>query len=509
MESHAWSSEQVAEPPEAPVAAHEASRIAKNLFALAGGQLVTWTMTLAWTVVVPRLLGPAGVGLIITAWSVTGLLAILLGFGTKNYLVRAIVVDRASAPGLVATGTVLRLLLVPLFMLVIGIWAHFAHYGHDGTLVLYLAAGATVLTLLAEPMQAAFQAIERMKYLAYSDVINKSVQGLLGIVLAVAGFGAVGFAGCWLVMSGIVLVLDALWLRPYVRLRLRTSAARLIGMAKESVAYWAFGLFFMIYLWIDTAMLSLMTNSTVVGWYGVPTKIFQTMMVVPVLLSTAWLPQLVNVFERSPRELQRAARVPVELAITLGLPIAGAIAVAAGPAIHLVYGPAYDKAVPVMMILGFCIPPMYLNIMLSQVLIAAKRQVLWTWVMAGATIVNPVINYLLIPLAQKRWHNGAIGASIALLITELLIVTVGFVMVGRGVINRRMIQRVFQTALATDAMCGVALALRQFGSLPSLAIGGLTFVGLAIVFRLVTPGEMAFVREQIRRIRRGRTAPSD
>ena len=48
-------------------------------------------------------------------------------------------------------------------------------------MALYLAAAATILTLLAEPMQAGFQAIERMEYLAYSDVINKSSQGLLGV----------------------------------------------------------------------------------------------------------------------------------------------------------------------------------------------------------------------------------------------------------------------------------------------------------------------------------------
>jgi O-antigen/teichoic acid export membrane protein len=501
MESHAWS-EDLAEAPVASTTPGDASRIARNLFALVGGQVVTWSMTLAWTVVVPRLLGPAGVGLIVTAWSVTGLLAILLGFGTKNYLVRAIVVERDRAPGLVATGTVLRLLLVPVFLAVVGVWAHFADYGHDGNVVLYLAAGATVLTLLAEPMQAAFQAIERMKYLAYSDIINKSVQGLLGIVLAVMGFGAIGFAGCWMVMSGVVLVLDALWLRPYVRLGLRTNLRRLVHMAKESVAYWAFGLFFMIYLWIDTAMLSLMTNSTVVGWYGVPTKLFQSLMVVPVLLSTAWLPQLVNVFERNPKDLHRAARTPVELAFSIGLPIAAAVAIAAGPIIHLVYGPAYDRAVPVMIILGFCIPPMYLNIMLSQVIIAAKRQIVWTWVMAAATLVNPVINALLIPVTQKHLHNGAIGASIALLVTELMIVAIGFAIVGRGVVDRRGLRRAGLTAVASAAMCGVALAARPLGTFPSLAIGGVEFVMLAFIFRLATPEEIAFVRERVGRISR-------
>src|SRR5919198_706129 len=242
--------------PATATATEPASRIGRNVAALAGGQLVTWTMTLGWTLVVPRLLGPAGMGLIVAAWSVTGILGVVLG--------------------------------------------QLAHYGHEGTLVLYLAAGAMIFTLLAEPMQAAFQAMERMEYLAYSDVLNKSAQSLFGILLALASVRAAGMMGCWMVVAGVVIVLDVLWLRRWSPIDLRTSPARLAHMTRESLAYWAFGLFFLIYLWIDSVMLSLLTSPEVVGWYGVPMKLFQTLMFLPVVVSTAWLPRLVDAFRRGP-----------------------------------------------------------------------------------------------------------------------------------------------------------------------------------------------------------------
>src|SRR5262249_62436495 len=81
-------------------------------------------------------------------------------------------------------------------------------------------------------------------------------------------------------------------------------------------------------------------------------------------------------------------------------------------------------------LLGLCIPPMYLNVMLSQVLVAAKRPMVWTYLMIGATVVNPVVNLFLIRLAQHRWQNGAIGAAASLLVTELLIVTAGLAIGG-------------------------------------------------------------------------------
>jgi O-antigen/teichoic acid export membrane protein len=287
-----------------------------------------------------------------------------------------------------------------------------------------------------------------------------------------------------------------------MRLEIRSSVKRLVSMVRESVSYWAFGLFFMIYLWIDAAMLSLLTNSTVVGWYGVPTKLFQTMMFVPVILSTAWLPRLVSAFEESPQQLHRLSRKPIELVLLLGLPIAGAIAAAAGPIVHVLYGAAYGNSVPVMVILGLCIPPMYLNIMFGQVLTAAKRQTVWTWAMVGATVVNPAANAVLIPVTQARFHNGAIGAAISLLVTELLIAGFGFALLGRAVIARHAGRRLALTAVASIAMWSVAFVLRGLGTVPSLAAAGLTFAVLATIFRLVTPDERAFVRERLGRVAR-------
>jgi O-antigen/teichoic acid export membrane protein len=139
--------------------------------------------------------------------------------------------------------------------------------------------------------------------------------------------------------------------------------------------------------------------------------------------------------------------------------------------------------------------------MFNQLLIASKRQVAWTWVMAGATVVNPALNAFLITVTQHRYHNGAIGAAISLFVTELLIVAVGFGMVGRGILDRRAGRRCALVAGASVAMCAVAVATRPLlGTVPSLAAGGLLFALLAAGLRLVTPEEVAFVRAQRRRI---------
>ncbi len=469
-------------------------RFRRNVVALSGGQLVTWTMALAWTLVVPRALGPAQLGLLVTALSVTGILGLAGALAARPYLVSQIVVAPGEAPRLVGTAIALRALLTPLFVVAVALFGYLAHYGHEEWLVLSLAAVTTILTLLAEPMQAAFQAIERMEYLAYSDVINKSGQAVLGIAVALLGFRAVGVSASWVVAAGIAVLLDAYWLRPHIRVLMRSSSRRVATMARQSLPYWAFGVFYTVYLWIDTVMLSLMTNSRVVGWYGVPTRLFQTLMFLPVIVSTAWLPRLVGSFEHGIERLRQTARAPIELVVILSLPICAATALVARPMIDLLYGSAYAESVPVLIVLGLCIPPMYLNIMLNQVLIAAKRQTEWTWVMAGATVVNPLLNAGLIQVTQRAYGNGAIGAAVCLLLTELLLVSVGLWIVGRSILDTGVLRRCTLTAVAAAAMWAAGYFTRPLGAIPSLATGCLSFVALAWALRLVSADQIGAVR---------------
>ena len=82
------------------------------------------------------------------------------------------------------------------------LFAAVAGFPKDENLVIYLVTGATAFTLLAEPLQAGFQAIERMQYLAYGDIANKVVQSLAGIALVLIGFRVIALCVVWLIWFG-------------------------------------------------------------------------------------------------------------------------------------------------------------------------------------------------------------------------------------------------------------------------------------------------------------------
>ena len=251
-------------------------------------------------------------------------------------------------------------------------------------------------------------------------------------------------------------------------------------------------------------LLTLMTNSEVVGWYGATTALFQTLMFLPVLVSTAWLPRLVVAFGQGHRNLVKTARTPLEFILVISVPVAVGTALLAPELVHVVYGPAFVPAVPVMIVLACCIPPIYLNIVLVQVLIASKRQKLWTVVMAGAAVTNPLFNLVLIPATESRYHNGAIGAAVSLMLTELLMDIIGFVLVGRHVFDRSGVRRAVLAIVASAGMWGVAYAARPLGRPISLLAGGTALVALVVILRIPSSDEIAAIQAGLARLRRRR-----
>lgn len=483
-----------ADTPVEPAATDGSRTIKRNAVALGAGQVFTWLMTLAWTLVVPRLLGASGMGMIVTGMSVVAMLQIALGAGTALYVTREVVVSPERAARIVASASLVRLMLVPLFAVAIVVWAQLAGYGARQNEVLYLCGAATAVMLLGEPLLSYFQATERMHYIAIADAVNKASQGLAGIVLTILGFGAIGFAACWVVTAALVMLLSIGWARRYIHIRWRTSWSDVKHIVGGSVSYWTGGVFFTIYLWIDSAMLSVMTTPAVVGWYGVPMRLWGSFFIIASIVSKVYFPRLVDAHERSRGEFTRVARVPVELVFVLSLPVATAIVVGAGPGLRLLYGPGYDRAAPILSILGITLVPMCLNMILGTICVAAGRQRTLSWLMVGATLFNPAVNAILIPLTQHRFGNGGIGAAIALLLTEALVASASLMLFGRGVVGLSTVQRVGRMAAACAGMWLVVHLLHGIGPIVSLAAGSVALVVLAIVLGAVTREERRQVR---------------
>ena len=151
----------------------------------------------------------------------------------------------------------------------------------------------------------------------------------------------------------------------------------------------------------------------------------------------------------------------------------GAVLVAA-PLVRVLYGPDFTESIPVFALLALCVPPMYLNIMANQLMIARNQQMVWTKMMALASLINPALNLVLIPYFQRTQGNGAIGASIAMVVTELVLAVIGYVLV-RDTFTRNSVVRLLRAAVATALMAGLVILALRAGLVAGIVTGMITF----------------------------------
>lgn len=471
----------------------------RNVFALGGGQLITWSVALAWTFIVPRHLGAAGWGMLVTGSSIGGILSVLMGAGTGNYLVRQFVREPQQAPSLLGTSLVVRLaLLIPAAGL-LALYLKVAGFSGQANLIIVIAAAVAAFVLLQEPLDSVFQAVERMEYLAAGDVADKVLQSGLAIGLVLLGFGVTHVAVSALCVTGFVFALKTVWARKFYRPELRTTLPQARKLARESLPYWTMSLFLTFYIWIDAAMLSVMAPAKVVGWYGVPVRLFGTFAFAANLLAKLWLPRLIRAHEHAVEHFKRLASLPLEQALLLSLPIAAGGAVVAGPLIRTLFGPDFAGAVPAMAILALCLIPLYLNVMAYTVLVAEGRQVVWTKIIIGASIVNPLFNLAAIRYFQHSHGNGATGAALSLLATEALISVVSLRVATRGILARRTVLKLLRCLLAAAVMAVCVYMARRLGLIPQGVIGVVVFGVLAVILRVPSEEDMATAKALIRR----------
>lgn len=470
--------------------------LVRNISVLTVGQVLTWSLTLVWMVVVPRRLGSSQVGIFTLGAAVTGMLMVIVGLGMRPLLVREIAADASRAPRLIGAAVVLRAifsvpaLAVALLLVTVG-----PFHGDEAAAIL-LGWATCLFAVVFEPVAAGFQAIEKMHFLAYATVLGKLVGTVTGIALVMVGVRAVGLLVMGVVVWALVGGLTVVWARPYFRIVLRVTRRELRSLFVQSLPYWGFVAFFTIYLWIDSLMLAAMTTSTVLGWYGLPTQLFGTLMFVPTILSTAWLSRLVRAHQGGMDTLLRAARPAIEMSLVLSMPVCVGAVLVSDHLVATLYGPGFAPSGPIFALLACCVPPMYLNIMANQVMVARNQQVVWTKMMALASVINPLLNLVLIPYFQRTHGDGAIGASIAMIVTELVLAVIGIILV-RDVFTRQTVVRVLKGAAATAGMAVVVLFGLRAGLVVGVISGMVSFPLFAMAARVLSGDERTYLRDLV------------
>lgn len=478
--------------------------VARNATALFGSQFMTFGLGAVVVILVPRVLGPEGVGHLRLASSLWALAAVVISFGLPVFFTKELARHPSHGRPLLRVAFRLQLVLFLLTGAVIG--AYSIAVGYDSTLLTVVAITglATLIQGLANTGRGVLQGVERMDYLAAADVGAKVlfVPSLALLLWWKPDVKVAAAAALVPACASLVFILGAIR-------RLLEGGTVDVGATRRSFVrsarpYLAVSLSLVAYQQVDVIVISLVADQEAIGWYAAADGIFSSLLFVPVLAVAAFFPYLTRTHAADPAASPVLLRRGVGYLALLGLPLGAGVAVVAEAFAVQALGADFEGAGPVLAVFGLVLILTNFTVLFGQFAIAVDRQVLWTKLMALVAVATIGLDLFLVPLTDRSLGNGALGGAAAYLVTEAFLVAVGARVLVPRLLDRPLRIRLVKCAVATALMTVASWWALHLGLAAAIAAGASAYVVALLCLRVLEPAERTLLKDLFMRQVAGR-----
>jgi O-antigen/teichoic acid export membrane protein len=470
-------------------------RVVRNVAVTLATQLLSWALTFAVTLSLPRYVGDAGLGKMAFAVSMAALFGTIIPLGTSTVLVREIARDRSRTGELLLAAIFLR---IPLGLLMTGLLIgtisvlHAVSPNHYSsltrTLVIIAALGMIVLAL-NDALASALQGQENLTRQNIAVLTEKFLSSSLLILLIFLRqpIWMLASVAVFTALASLTINLTAFRpLLPTLRWPQRETM-RLLVLA--GLPFFALGVFRMIYNQVDVPLLAFFTDDRTVGWYNIAIRLLGSTLFIPVALATALLPSLTRMHAESPERFLGALRRAMTLVILCAMPIAVPLIVLPRKILlgFLHYPAAFAHSAPILAIYGVGVLLWYVSQITGTGLVVLDKQREMCRISVVALVLTVAGCLVLIPLANRVWHNGGIGAALTDVSVEVYMNAAFLMALPRGTFDMKAV-RVFGRSLVAVVPMAVLMlllhgAFQWAGALAGVAIYGALCYALGCLSR--------------------------
>ena len=367
-------------------------------------------------VVAGRKLGAHDFGVFSFALAFTFLLEPLLDPGLYHFLIRDIARDRSSTSKYISHALTYKLLIAPIYFAICWAIAYGLHHSEKTIQVVHLMALATILKSTKDVFRSAILSHEKFGIDACSLAIERISLLGFGFWMLMSGKGVIGL--CWVFIAVRVcdLALTALITRTWVaKFRLGSDVKFIVGLIAAAIPIGAFYVTLNVYNYIDTVMLSSIRGDVEVGWYSASYRIYEGLLVLPVIISTVLLPRLSNLFTMDMALFSHLMNRGLRYVFVMSLLVIGNGIILSENVISLLYGADYSQSVLALKILLIGIAVVFpINLLQTVMLAVNKQKMIFVFAIIGL-IANVIMNIFLIP------KYGYVGAALATVAAEALV----------------------------------------------------------------------------------------
>ena len=467
-------------------AMHRPVVVIKNVVLLVVSTTIGRFLPMVVVIVMARLLGAGEFGLFGFAKASARLLTLIPSFGFNPLVARDVAKDSAVAGQLLGDILVLKFALSAIvFLFFVAVPISLTSTAPTRNLVILLALCGMVAESFLDFFSSFYRAYQVSQYEAAIQVSLAVFHTVGGLTILYLGYGLIAFllwhlAGDLGAASIAYVVLRSRLVRPIFALRF----SALVGVLRRALPMAVGSIFIATYVRIDVVLLSYFKGDMTTGWYFAAQRPIAIFAFLPVAFMGAILPAM-SQSGHTTRSLSQYFEQTVKYLLILSLPLAIGVGLLADRIILLLYGQAYESAIPALQVLAWVLVAAFVNHGIATTLLAVGREKKFMIIAAWGVAFNVLTNLVCIPLF------GHVGASLTTLASEILVCTLGFREVRRHIKDLRLFLLICKALIAGVVMGGVVLGIRE-QSLPLLVgLAAVCYLGALLLVGLLQRKELA------------------
>lgn len=394
-------------------------RITKNTTALYISQFVAAIFAFFLSILIARFLGASVFGEYSLSMAIAALIAILADLGYNTLLIKDVARDKSQANKYVVNIIFIRSILNIILFLTIVILINLIDYPNYLKNVIYLFSAYVLLCSFAKVFQSLYIAYEEMQYYSLAIIITELIGFALSILILLLGFGLIEL-GFVLIVKGIFdIVLSFIiceW--KFVKIKLDLDYTFWNRTIKIALSLSVASIFSLLYVRIDTLMLSAMKGNSVVGWYNAAYNLILGLTPIALLFMSALLPIMSVSFITSKNTLKIIFEKAFRYLFIIGLPISVGIFMISDKIILLLYDQQYTNSIIALRILAWDVIIIFLIQCISYLLISIDKQKKIVIFFGVTVILNIILNLILIP------NFSYVGSGVATIISEFILLSI-------------------------------------------------------------------------------------
>lgn len=419
-------------------------------------------------------------------------------WGLDQILTRDVARDRSLHAVYIVNFLLARLVLsLGVLALVVG-GLSFSGYSAETKLLITISLIAVVPEAINNLCQGVFAAFEEQWFTSLATFANLLCKLGLGIWLVSSGYGLIA------VMSAIVmghvaamLINLAVVAQRYQVKWQRPSRAFLLSQWRVALPFFFIGSFYILDNRVDRILLSFFSNNVEIGIYATASAIMVALQLPIEAYRMAFFPILSKHHQaEDATTFNTLIEQSMQYCMLAALPIATGVFIVAPSLIMLVYRQAIPDAELALRIMIASLPLTYANVLYNRLMIVQGRQIKTAQFLCLAAVTNIALNVALMPLL------GAVGASIGRVVSALILLLCNqfTIRIQTHFVDYGLAQFLKLCAI-TVAMAAVVGILQPFGLFVQVLVGVVTFVGLALVAKLITQNDLRFVTATLQKRR--------